>query len=51
MASDRKKVPAWLLGLIVAVFVFAAVLLLFSALGFGDDPVVDSLGVVSTHGR
>jgi hypothetical protein len=42
--EGKRKLPAWLLGLIIAVFVFAAVLLLFSALGFGDDPVVDSIG-------
>lgn len=36
--------PAWLLGLIIAVVVFVAILLAFNALGFGDDPVVEGLG-------
>lgn len=42
MARHRKKLPPWLLGLIIAVFVFAAVLVVFSILGYGDDPVVES---------
>lgn len=42
MVRHRKKIAPWLLGLIIAVFVFAAVLVLFSVLGFGDDPVVES---------
>jgi uncharacterized metal-binding protein len=44
MARHRKKLPAWLLGLVLSVFIFAAALFLFSVLGFGDDPVVGSLG-------
>lgn len=43
MTGDDKRMPAWLLGLIVAVVVFALVLLVFNVLGFGDDPVVDSM--------
>lgn len=44
MARHQKKLPPWLLGLIIAVLVFAAVLVLFSLLGYGDDPVVESAG-------
>lgn len=43
MAKHRKRPPAWLVGLIIAGVVFAVTLLVFSALGFGDDPVVESL--------
>lgn len=46
MVRHQKKMAPWLLGLIIAVLVFAAVLVLFSVLGFGDDPVVDSLGAL-----
>lgn len=44
MARHRKKPPAWLVGLIIAVFVFAAALVVFAMLGYGDDPVVENLG-------
>jgi len=43
MAKHRKRPPAWLVGLIIAGVVFAVALLVFAALGFGDDPVVESL--------
>lgn len=46
MTEGRRRLPAWLLGLLIAVLLFATVLLLFSLLGFGDDPVVESLGAV-----
>ncbi len=42
MARHREKLPPWLLGLIIAVFVFAAAVVVFSLLGYGDDPVVES---------
>lgn len=44
MARHRRKPSPWLLGLIIAVVVFAAVLVVFSLLGYGDDPVVESAG-------
>jgi hypothetical protein len=44
VTPGAKRIPAWLLGLIIAVVVFVAVLLLGSAFGFGDDPVVDAIG-------
>lgn len=46
MARHRRKPPPWLLGLIIAVVVFAAVLVVFSLLGYGDDPVVESAGLL-----
>lgn len=47
MERPRRKLPPWALGLVIAVFVFAAVLFLLSALGYGDDPVVESLGALT----
>lgn len=47
MGRHSKKLPGWLLGLIIAIFVFAAALLLFSILGYGDDPVVESVAVLT----
>jgi hypothetical protein len=41
-----RHVPAWLLGLIIAVVVFGIIVILAAVLGFGDDPVVDNLGAV-----
>ncbi len=48
MAQRRKRIPipAWLAGLLIAVALFVAILLLFSALGFGDDPVVEGMSVL-----
>lgn len=42
--AHQRKLPPWLLGLIIAVVVFAAVVVVFSLLGYGDDPVVESAG-------
>ena len=39
---SRPRFPAWFVGLLVAVVVFVAALWLFSVLGYGDDPVIDS---------
>lgn len=38
MSEQKKSLPAWLLGLIIAVAVFVVGLILFQVLGFGDDP-------------
>lgn len=43
VAKHVKQRPAWLLGLIIAVLVFALVLVMFAILGFGDDPVIESV--------
>jgi hypothetical protein len=45
MPKHTRRMPAWLLGLLVAVAIFAAVILVMNALGYGDDPVVDGLGL------
>lgn len=44
MARHQRKLSPWLLGLIIAVVLFAAALVVFSLLGYGDDPVVESAG-------
>ena len=38
----RPRFPAWFVGLLIAIVVFVAALWVFSALGYGDDPVIDS---------
>lgn len=43
MEGERKKLPAWLVGLILAAVIFAAVFIVMAALGYGDDPVVESM--------
>ena len=40
--EKKREVPAWLLGLLVAAVIFLVVLLVFQALGFGDNPVLDT---------
>jgi len=39
----KRRLPPWLLGLLLAVVVFAVALLVASVLGLGDDPVVGGL--------
>jgi hypothetical protein len=36
-----RELPAWLVGLLIALFVFAGVLVAFHVLGFGDNPVFE----------
>jgi hypothetical protein len=40
MSEYKKQLPPWLVGLILAVIVFAVVLVVLNALGYGDDPAV-----------
>ncbi len=40
--EKKREIPAWLLGLVIAAVIFVAVLLVFQALGFGDNPVLDA---------
>jgi hypothetical protein len=40
--GPRRQLPPWLLGLILAVVIFAAVILILDVLGFGDDPAIES---------
>lgn len=35
-----KHLPAWLVGLLIAIVVFAIVLIVANLLGFGDDPAI-----------
>jgi hypothetical protein len=44
--DPRRRLPPWLLGLILATLLFVVALLLANALGYGDDPVVGSLAVL-----
>jgi hypothetical protein len=37
----QPRLPAWLVGLIIAAVIFTVVLVGSRLLGFGDDPVVD----------
>jgi hypothetical protein len=48
MAKHRKRTPAWLVGLVIAVLVFIAVLVAINALGYGDNPVLESLSSPSS---
>ena len=40
--DTNRQLPAWLLGLILAAVIFVVVILVFQALGFGDDPAIQS---------
>ena len=51
MAGERGVLAPWLLGLFLAVVVFAGLLLLNNVLGFGDDPAFEgSAGPADTDG-
>jgi hypothetical protein len=45
--ASKRRLPPWLLGLILATVVFVVALLVANALGFGDDPVVGGLSAIS----
>lgn len=36
----KKRIPAWALGLIIAAVLFGIGIIVFQALGFGDNPVI-----------
>jgi len=42
MSDQKRRLPPWLAGLLVAVVVFAVVLVAMNLLGFGDDPSLGS---------
>jgi hypothetical protein len=46
MEDERRRMPPWLIGLIIAVILFVLVLIVARLLGVGDDP---SLGALGTH--
>jgi hypothetical protein len=43
MEPEKRRMPPWLVGLILAVALFVIVLVVANVLGFGDDPVVGAL--------
>jgi hypothetical protein len=46
VGKHKRKMPPWLVGLLIAIVVFVVALIAIDLLGFGDDPVVGSLGPV-----
>jgi hypothetical protein len=42
----KRRLPPWLVGLILAAVLFTVALLLANVLGFGDDPVVGGLASI-----
>ena len=42
MADHKRQMPAWLMGMIIAAVLFVIGVLVFQALGFGDNPVLES---------
>ncbi|MCH7582858.1 MAG: hypothetical protein IIC72_09510 [Acidobacteria bacterium] len=42
VADQKRQMPAWLLGMIIAAVLFAIGVVIFQALGFGDNPVLES---------
>ncbi|MEX0795661.1 MAG: hypothetical protein WEB67_11680 [Acidimicrobiia bacterium] len=38
--ASKPKRPAWLVGLLIAIVLMAAALLIANLLGFGDDPAI-----------
>jgi hypothetical protein len=39
--EERRRLPPWLIGLVIAAVIFAVILIGSRLLGFGDDPVVE----------
>lgn len=46
MEREKRRLPPWLVGLILAVILFVVVLVMANLLGFGDDPVVGGLALM-----
>lgn len=42
MTNHKQPMPAWLIGMIIAVVLFVIGVVVFQALGFGDNPVLES---------
>jgi len=47
-SENRRKRPAWLVGLLIAIAVFVVGLLAANAFGFGDDPTFDEPNAVAS---
>lgn len=45
-STERRRLPAWALGFLIAVIVFVVVLAVSSLIGVGDDPVIEGLGLM-----
>ncbi len=43
MEPERRRLPPWLMGLILAIALLVTVLVVANLLGYGDDPVVGAL--------
>jgi len=46
MAKHERRMPAWLLGLLIAIIVFTALVFLAIAFGYGDSPGIEGMAVV-----
>lgn len=44
-SHGKRQWPAWLVGLLVAIVVFAVALLVANLLGYGDDPSIGAFGL------
>ena len=42
MSDERRQLPPWLMGLILALILFVVVLVVLNLLGYGDDPALGS---------
>lgn len=42
MSDERRQLPPWLMGLILALVLFVVVLVVLNLLGYGDDPALGS---------
>lgn len=43
--STAKQRPAWLVGLVIAVFVFVVILIVANLMGYGDDPAIGAVAI------
>jgi len=48
-SKHRRSMPAWLIGLMIAIAVLVAGLLAANALGFGDDPTIDETDAAASN--
>lgn len=44
--AEGRRLPPWLLGLLIALVLFAAFLAVTALLGIGDDPGVEETGPI-----
>ena len=43
--QTQRRMPSWLLGLIIAAVLFGIGIFVFQALGFGDNPVLGDVAM------